>query len=134
MEFTDDPFRNYRYEDPFNIKDPFDDEPPATSKSADQLDSFAAKDSSSNAFSKGSFNSGLGGRQSVPLPISSSSLSGRASAPLSKALGKPVLNEDLQLAWAAAESLKLEEARKQRQLDEEAELAYVLALSKQDAK
>ncbi|XP_044738166.1 epidermal growth factor receptor substrate 15-like 1 isoform X3 [Chrysoperla carnea] len=26
LEFTDDPFRDYRYEDPFNIADPFDDD------------------------------------------------------------------------------------------------------------
>lgn len=25
-DFKDDPFKNYRYEDPFNIKDPFDDD------------------------------------------------------------------------------------------------------------
>lgn len=26
IDFKDDPFKNYRYEDPFNIKDPFEDE------------------------------------------------------------------------------------------------------------
>ncbi|MCP6198845.1 hypothetical protein NL445_27810, partial [Klebsiella pneumoniae] len=25
MDFTDDPFKDYRYEDPFNIEDPFSD-------------------------------------------------------------------------------------------------------------
>lgn len=25
-DFKDDPFKDYRYEDPFNIKDPFDDD------------------------------------------------------------------------------------------------------------
>ena len=25
-DFSDDPFKDYRYEDPFSIKDPFDDE------------------------------------------------------------------------------------------------------------
>lgn len=161
MDFTDDPFKNYRYEDPFNIADPFDDEPsdtstisatPAaatattTSKSADNLDAFGFATFITNA--KATLDpfasSGLGGRQSVPLPTSTSAfslpppnsaLSGRASAPLDPfAAAKPNLPpEDQQLAWAAAESLRLEEARKKRQLQEQADLEYAIALSKQDA-
>lgn len=153
MDFTDDPFRDYRYEDPFNITDPFDDDdepqPMATSKSADNIDAFARF--SSNA----AFSSGLGGRQSVPLPNTSSSSSsthlsiftpntnmntntdsGRASAPpITDPFAKSSLpSEDQQLAWAAAESLRLEEQRKLEQLREVAELEYVLAISKQQNK
>lgn len=76
---------------------------------------------------------GLEGRQSVPLPLSSSNmaggLSGRASAPLSK-----LPSEDQQLAWAAQESLRMEEARKQRQLQEQADLELAISLSKADNK
>lgn len=113
MDFTDDPFRDYRYEDPFDIA--FDEEPEDTKST--KFDPF-----------------GLDGRQSVPpRPVSSPfpdiGLSGRASAPLSK-----LPSEDQQLAWAAQESLKLEEARRKRQLQEEAELELAISLSKAENK
>lgn len=73
------------------------------------------------------------GRLSVPLPSSDGFVnnSGRASAPLSKS---KLPTEDQQLAWAAKESLKLEEARKQRQLQEQADLELAIALSKSENK
>lgn len=78
---------------------------------------------------------GLEGRQSVPLPLSSphmaGGLSGRASAPLSK---RELPSEDQQLAWAAQESLRMEEARKKRQLQEQADLELAILLSKADNK
>lgn len=73
---------------------------------------------------------GLGsGRQSVPLPAADPSISasGRASAPLSS---MAIPSEDQQLAWAARESLKMEEDRKK----EEADLMLAIALSKVDTK
>lgn len=75
---------------------------------------------------------GLHGRQSVPLPDSNSLFSdtGRLSAPLSKNIPP----EDQQLAWAAKESLKLEEDRKKRQKQEEADLELAIRLSKTDNK
>lgn len=114
MDFTDDPFRDYRYEDPFDIA--FDEEP-EEAKTTNKFDPF-----------------GLDGRQSVPprpvsSPFSDVGLSGRASAPLSK-----LPSEDQQLAWAAQESLKLEEARKQRQLQEQADLELAISLSKAENK
>lgn len=106
MDFTDDPFRDYRYEDPFNIA--FDDESPET-KSFDPF--------------------GLDGRQSAPLPKQSLSVpsmtSGRASAPLDA-----LVTEDQQLAWASEESLKLERLRKRRQEQEERDLELAISLSK----
>lgn len=113
MDFTDDPFRDYRYEDPFDIA--FDEEPEDTKSKFDPF--------------------GLDGRQSVPpRPVSSPftdvGLSGRASAPLSKKLP----SEDQQLAWAAQESLKLEEARRQRQLQEQADLELAISLSRAENK
>lgn len=127
MDFTDDPFRDYRYEDPFNIA--FDEEPDEGKNSAGSVDAFGLKVSDKfDPF-------GLEGRQSVPLPLSSphkaGSLSGRASAPLSKG-GLP--SEDQQLAWAAQESLRLEEARKQLQIQEQADLELAISLSKADNK
>lgn len=77
---------------------------------------------------------GLEGRQSVPLPLPSHSLSlkstskfksGRASAPISSDLP----SEDQQLAWAARESLRAEEERRKRLEREDAELEMALKLS-----
>lgn len=98
MDFTEDPFRDYRYEDPFNLADPFADAPDSTGplKASAHLpqepDSFAAfspppvikiadvnKNSSFAAFETDDFfatsrtfeknnNDAFGGRQSVPLP------------------------------------------------------------------
>lgn len=145
MDFTDDPFRDYRYEDPFNIA--FDDEPADTS---DAFDSSSTKsdtkgDPKFDPFGLGSvFNStdvnkyvkidipGVDGRQSVPLPVSDPFVksSGRISVPPS---WKDISSEDQQLAWAAKESLKLEEVRKQRQIQEEAELELAISLSKSES-
>ncbi|XP_071054388.1 epidermal growth factor receptor substrate 15-like 1 isoform X4 [Onthophagus taurus] len=147
LDFTDDPFRNYRYEDPFNIT--FDDE--AQSAVADaprpreqqRVDPFglpppttstAASASTANDFDPFGLQ---GGRQSVPLPEIPGSTNavetagGRKSVPLGK---DPVPPEDEQLAWAAKESLKLEEARKLRQKQEEAELELAIKLSKTENK
>lgn len=145
MDFTDDPFRDYRYEDPFNIADPFDDEPSDVSKnSTDNLDAFgfsAFSNSKKDLKTKSdTLAFGLGGRQSVPLPTQSNTLSaapsfsGRSSAPIMDPFTKTALSEDQQLAWAAAESLRLEEQRKKRQLQEQADLEYAIALSKADKK
>lgn len=127
MEFTDDPFRDYRYEDPFNIKFDFDEPeegpkgsvPIGVSKSEEKFDPF-----------------GLDGRQSVPLPATDPffSVSGRASVPLPQSKSDKLPSEDQQLAWAARESLKLEEARKQKELQEQADLELAIALSKIDNK
>lgn len=98
MDFTEDPFRDYRYEDPFNLADPFADAPDSTGPAKTpahpprEPDSFAAfspppiikiadvnKNSSFTAFETDDFfatsrtfeknnNDAFGGRQSVPLP------------------------------------------------------------------
>lgn len=47
VDFKDDPFKNYRYEDPFNIKDPFEDD---GEQPADPAEIF--KDDVSSTFSK----------------------------------------------------------------------------------
>lgn len=75
---------------------------------------------------------GLDGRQSVPLNSSDPfvSVSGRASAPV----GSELLSEEQQLAWAARESLRLEEDRKKRQLQEQADLELAISLSKAENK
>lgn len=127
MEFTDDPFRDYRYEDPFNIKFDFDEAEEAlktsvpidASKSEEKFDPF-----------------GLDGRQSVPLPAADPffSVSGRASVPLPQSKSDKLPSEDQQLAWAARESLKLEEARKKKEIQEQADLELAIALSKADNK
>lgn len=68
----------------------------------------------------------------MPLSTSFGSLSvkneqsGRISAPLASKLP----SEDSQLAWAARESLKVEEERRKLQEKEDAELAMALKLSK----
>lgn len=70
------------------------------------------------------------GRQSAPLPDTNSLFNdtGRLSAPLSKNIPP----ESEQLAWAAKESLRLEEDRKKREKQEEAELQLAIQLSKKD--
>lgn len=74
------------------------------------------------------------GRQSVPIsnsqPFSSIKPDGRASAPITLELA----SEDQQLAWAAKESLRLEEDRKKRQMQEQAELELAIQLSKAESK
>ncbi|XP_056646712.1 epidermal growth factor receptor substrate 15-like 1 isoform X3 [Diorhabda sublineata] len=116
LDFTDDPFQNYRYEDPCNIT--FDDEQPAPVKKIEEKEKF-------DPF-------GLDGRQSVPLPSSDPFVdsSGRASAPTIT----ETFSEDQQLAWAARESIKLEEDRRKRQLQEQADLELAISLSKAESK
>ncbi|KAJ8911717.1 hypothetical protein NQ315_013179 [Exocentrus adspersus] len=128
LDFTDDPFRDYRYEDPFNIS--FDEESTSDNKKTQSTtsDAFGFNNSSTSDKQNKFDPFGLDGRQSVPLPISDPfvSVSGRVSAPLYSEL----LSEDQQLAWAARESLKLEEVRKKRQLQEQADLELAISLSK----
>ncbi|KAF2898945.1 hypothetical protein ILUMI_07229 [Ignelater luminosus] len=147
LDFTDDPFRDYRYEDPFNIA--FDDEPSDVANSSSSLDAFGLSASSLSNKSENKNSKfdpfglefpdndrsnnkkdswGLGGRQSVPLPISDPFLnsSGRASAPINQ----QQLTESQQIAWATQESKKNEEVRKQRLIQEQADLELAIALSK----
>ncbi|XP_018577566.1 epidermal growth factor receptor substrate 15-like 1, partial [Anoplophora glabripennis] len=131
LDFTDDPFRDYRYEDLSNIS--FDDEPStdATKINSTPADAFSLNNSIHFETQDKFDPFGLDGRQSVPLPNSDAfvSVSGRASAPISSEL----FSEDQQLAWAARESLKLEEARKKRQLQEEADFELAISLSKAES-
>ncbi|XP_019871079.1 epidermal growth factor receptor substrate 15-like 1 isoform X3 [Aethina tumida] len=126
LDFTDDPFRDYRYEDPFNIS--FDDEPTTSSNKGD-ASCWEVKNDKSDKFDP----FGLDGRQSVPLPMASQSAatSGRASAP---PVSSELMSEDQQLAWAAKESIRLEEDRRKRQLQEQAELELAISLSKAEQK
>ena len=133
MDFTDDPFRDYRYEDPFNIA--FDDEPEETAvKTSSSDDPFSSGKKDTTRKKEDSFDPfGLHGRQSVPLPMSDPffSSSGRLSVPLGKS---GLISEDQQLAWAAKESIKLEEDRRKRQIQEQADLELAIALSKVENK
>ncbi|XP_066150911.1 epidermal growth factor receptor substrate 15-like 1 isoform X2 [Euwallacea fornicatus] len=135
LDFSDDPFKDYRYEDPFNIT--FDEDAVAAdTKSTDMgksisLDAFGTSD---DKFNDKFDPFGLDGRQSVPLSTSFSALSlkppapsGRASAPLVSKLP----SEDQQLAWAARESLRTEQERKKKvQEMEDADLEMALKLSR----
>lgn len=132
LDFSDDPFKDYRYEDPFNIT--FDDDTDdVKSSEKDKSSSLGVFGASASTISKSEekFDPfGLEGRQSVPLTSSSDPFSikesGRTSAPISSGL----LSEDEQMAWAARESLRAEEERKREQQKEEAELALALNLSR----
>ncbi|XP_044744453.1 epidermal growth factor receptor substrate 15-like 1 isoform X2 [Coccinella septempunctata] len=157
LEFVDDPFRDYRYEDPFNISFE-DDESPDNSTKLKIVDAFnTPKNDNGNdvdAFNTPQKNSvsdwdnedinknksdfemdkfdpfGLDGRQSAPLPSNDLFINnnGRASVPIHS----KVLTEDQQLAWAASESLRLEKERQQRLLQEEADLKLAISLSQTD--
>ncbi|KAF5301331.1 hypothetical protein FQA39_LY10729 [Lamprigera yunnana] len=140
LDFTDDPFRDYRYEDPFNIA--FDDEPSDIAKSLTNIDAFSIS-ASNTSKTLGNENTKFdpfgienknsttdswssSGRQSAPLVTSDpfTSASGRASAPLHQ------LSEMQQVAWATEESKMNEAARKQRLKQEQADLELAIALSK----
>ncbi|KAK4885465.1 hypothetical protein RN001_001736 [Aquatica leii] len=141
LDFTDDPFRDYRYEDPFNIA--FDDEPSEVVKSSNSIATFSNStantletknkkfdpfgiESLENKKSSITDSWSSSGRQSAPLVTSDPFLnsSGRASAPLHR------LSEIEQVAWATKESKKNEDARKQRLKQEQADLELAIALSK----
>ncbi|CAH0550922.1 unnamed protein product [Brassicogethes aeneus] len=117
LDFTDDPFRDYRYEDPFNIC--FDEEESTQQNnqqnSGNNFDPFGLAD----------------GRQSAPLATSDrpTASDGRKSAPVGEGM-----SEAQQLAWAAKESMRLEDDRKQRRLQEQADYEFALSLSKQESK
>lgn len=102
LDFTEDPFRDYRYEDPFNIEDPFEDASDSNSKVA------VKKDFSSNE---------------VEDPFGVKVSNGKIT---------PIPSEDQQLAWASAESIRLAEERKKEQMKEIADLQLALALSKKE--
>ncbi|PSN53893.1 hypothetical protein C0J52_02446 [Blattella germanica] len=126
LEFTEDPFRNYRYEDPFNISDPFNDEKDSKSTPASgaKLDPFGLETDSGFA---------------SEFPTPTSKMNGSTSAdPFATGFGSKahveIPPEDQQLAWAAAESLRLEEERRKRLEQEQADLEYALALSREDKK
>ena len=126
LEFTEDPFRNYRYEDPFNISDPFDDEKDTKSSPASgiKLDPFGLETDSGFA---------------SEFPTPTSKMNGNTlTEPFATRLGSKahteIPPEDQQLAWAAAESLRLEEERRKRLEQEQADLEYALALSRQEKK
>ncbi|CAH1128231.1 unnamed protein product [Ceutorhynchus assimilis] len=121
LDFSDDPFKDYRYEDPFDIT--FDDDNDAEIDKSSSLDAFDKQDKF-DPF-------GLDGRQSVPPitsfdPFSLKKESGRASAPIGTT---KLPSEDKQLEWAARESLRSEEERRKRQQKEDAELEMALKLS-----
>uniref|UniRef100_A0A1B6LBE1 Epidermal growth factor receptor substrate 15-like 1 n=1 Tax=Graphocephala atropunctata TaxID=36148 RepID=A0A1B6LBE1_9HEMI len=124
LDFTEDPFRDYRYEDPFNIADPFDDTDdstpaPARPRSSAQLDPFGME---------------------VPSVVDKVPVNGKLTPTVGKSAvnGKntpsPLPSEDQQLAWAAAESLRLEEERRRQAEREKADLELALALSKKEKK
>lgn len=124
LEFTEDPFRNYRYEDPFNISDPFDDERDVKSSATTgaKLDPFGLETDSGFA-------------SEFPTPTSKMN-GGVSTDPFAAGLGlkahTDIPPEDQQLAWAAAESLRLEEERRKRLEQEQADLEYALALSREE--
>lgn len=138
LDFTDDPFRDYRYEDPFNITfDDDDDDDNGNPNAGTKRDTFPSKNDSSNnnnLFSDDKFDPfGLdNGRQSVPLPQSDPFTINNNRSKSERMLTK-TLNEEEQLAWAARESLKLEEDRKKRLLQEQADLELAITLSKAES-
>lgn len=121
MEFTEDPFRNYRYQDPFDIADPFENEltdDNVHSTNGANLDPFGlAKDVDFQS----DFNKPKVNGSPRACPLGSVKVASRVEPP-----------EDQQLAWAAAESIQLEDARRLRLQQEQADLEYALALSRAD--
>lgn len=114
LDFTEDPFRDYRYEDPFNIGDPFAD----TTDSNDNYNKqIVNKKDNNNTLTNKNINEDPFG-----MKISNGKMTPSPSLP----------SEDQQLAWASAESLRLEKQRKKEAMQEIADLELALALSKKD--
>uniref|UniRef100_A0A1B6FIV6 Epidermal growth factor receptor substrate 15-like 1 n=1 Tax=Cuerna arida TaxID=1464854 RepID=A0A1B6FIV6_9HEMI len=145
LDFTEDPFRDYRYEDPFNFVDPFDDtdnSSPAPTRSSTQLDPFGMEippPSGKKAPACPTQLDAFG--MEVPSPSGDkASVNGKITPIIGKSAinGKntpsPLPSEDQQLAWAAAESLRLEEERRRQAEREKADLELALALSKKEKK
>lgn len=126
LEFTEDPFRNYRYEDPFNISDPFSDEKDVKSSPASgaKLDPFGLETDSGFGSEFPTPTSKMNGGVSTDPFAAGPTLEAHADIP----------PEDQQFAWAAAESLRLEEERRKRLEQEQADLEYALALSREEKK
>lgn len=189
-DFTEDPFRNYRYEDPFNITDPFSDETEdynanknntigtadpfgfGTTSVANSKNSLAkgfdadfgkafsdrnrntklAEMEFSNtfsnektktidideAFSNKCDKSGKWQAQDIThnLSVKLNLSDKKAKNDLDKIWNGTTplaLTEDEQVAWAAKQSIEIEEERRRRLKEqEEAELAIVLELSKRE--
>lgn len=111
LDFTEDPFRDYRYEDPFNIGDPFDD---VTDNSQTSVNN--NKTSNNNTWDSKVVDA-------FGMEVKGGTANGKTT---------PLPSEDQQLAWAAAESLRLEEERRKTEMKEIADLQLALTLSKKD--
>lgn len=130
MDFTEDPFRDYRYEDPFNIADPFDDVddvpvPRPISSASVKLDPFGMEVIE---------NTSVNGKVTPTISNRSLPVNGKNTPVNGKSTPSPLPSEDQQLAWAAAESLRLEEERRKQAAKEKSELELALALSKKEKK
>ncbi|XP_032591348.1 epidermal growth factor receptor substrate 15-like 1 isoform X4 [Drosophila grimshawi] len=66
-DFKDDPFKDYRYEDPFNIKDPFSDEDADTTTSGASKKTFAEDFSSEDELAARPFNNNNKSKTATPL-------------------------------------------------------------------
>ncbi|XP_026463180.1 epidermal growth factor receptor substrate 15-like 1 isoform X1 [Ctenocephalides felis] len=155
QDFTDDPFRDYRYEDLANIADPFMDELNNEHKTSDNsvINNFDAFSSSNDWFSTAASNAKNKNASSVDLfgldvfdgNMNQTVNDGRASEPprplldssrlmvdntASGRISAPIISEEKQLAWAAAESRRAEELRLKRVRQEQEDLELALALSR----
>lgn len=138
LDFTDDPFRDYRYEDPFNISDPFDEDDEDTTDNKNDVklknninnkvvDAFGFSSANNNANSKDSSNNIFSDDFDNDIKTAQTINIKKKNHVSNKA-------EDEQLAWAAAESMRIEEERKRRYQQEQADFEYALALSKAETK
>ncbi|XP_065225180.1 epidermal growth factor receptor substrate 15-like 1 isoform X2 [Planococcus citri] len=115
-----DPFRDYRYDDPFEIADTSDEWAVPRGASAptfiDLKNAFDPFVSLSNS--------------STPAPVPANGFS-KSSTPISS----PLPPEDQQIAWATAESVKAEKERRKKAAEQEkADYKLALKLSKQENK
>lgn len=154
QDFTDDPFRDYRYEDLANIADPFMDELNNEHKASDNsvinnFDAFSSSNdwfsTTSNAKNKNASSVDLFGLDVFDGNMNQTVNDGRASEPprplldssrlmvdntASGRISAPIISEEKQLAWAAAESRRAEELRLKRVRQEQEDLELALALSR----
>lgn len=123
-EKKNDPFRDYRYDDPFEMADETDgplkpSAPSLLDANSNAFDPFVGCDPFSNT------------SKPVTNGVSISKITKTTTVP---ATNGPLPSEDQQLAWATAESVKSEKERRKRAEQEKADMKKALKLSKADTK
>jgi hypothetical protein len=125
-EKKNDPFRDYRYDDPFEMADEMDAPPKPSAPSL--------LDTNCNAFDPFLSSDPFSTSSTPTKPVSNGVSSKTMGSGSTTKTNGPLPSEDQQLAWATAESVKSEKERRKRAEQEKADMKKALKLSKADSK